>query len=709
MSRFARWLKRAEAAVFAAILLAAPASPAATPPRARVRIEGLGLLRDLTLRHTVQLLLGSERGPVLKAAAIEDAALMIFTSLDADGYLKARIRVTVVDASGARATYAVDPTLTHPLPRPLAAREAIFEVKRGRRFTLARVTFTGLSALSPAQAGSYFRGVGILAPLTAEQAYSPGRLKRSIGNLLGELQRRGYAEASVKLAGKVKVDAASGRATARIVVSQGPLWRVAGFDLRVTAGPRPPDLRSERLRLPRLGLPWTTSWQHSAEEALRRWYYAAGRPDVTVVVTAEPGPEANGIRAVTARVEVNPGPSVRLGAIRFAGNTRTRESVLRPLVHAKPGQPLNAVELQEAQFRMASLGVFQSVHLSYVPPTGPVRDALYTVQEGRKQTVDLLLGWGSYDELRAGAEWRYYGLFSRANESYLKFVQSLKGSNAEYDFSVPELLGTEATGTAKLFGFDERLLRFVDEEYGANLSVSRAVPGIGADLLTGYTLEQLGASQDSLATQATDLKHARVGTVQVSLTRDRLDNPLEPRHGYKIYLGLVEGSRWLGGQVEFQQYQLSASYHTNWGPSRWIHLGFTNAALTTFGAPASNPLPPNVLYFPGGEDSIRGYGEGQAAARNAAGAYLGVRTYMLLNLELEQALTSKLSLVLFNDDLGAATQISDYPFSYRLYSVGIGLNYRTLVGPVRLEYGRNLNPRLHDPPGTLQFSVGVPF
>ena len=38
-----------------------------------------------------------------------------------------------------------------------------------------------------------------------------------------------------------------------------------------------------------------------------------------------------------------------------------------------------------------------------------------------------------------------------------------------------------------------------------------------------------------------------------------------------------------------------------------------------------------------------------------------------------------------------------------------GLRYRTLLGPIRLEYGHNLNPRPQDPRGTLLLSVGMPF
>jgi len=32
-----------------------------------------------------------------------------------------------------------------------------------------------------------------------------------------------------------------------------------------------------------------------------------------------------------------------------------------------------------------------------------------------------------------------------------------------------------------------------------------------------------------------------------------------------------------------------------------------------------------------------------------------------------------------------------------------------LIGPIRLEYGHNLNPRAGDPQGTWQLSIGNPF
>ena len=63
----------------------------------------------------------------------------------------------------------------------------------------------------------------------------------------------------------------------------------------------------------------------------------------------------------------------------------------------------------------------------------------------------------------------------------------------------------------------------------------------------------------------------------------------------------------------------------------------------------------------------------------------------------------------FLDTVSFAQRIKDYPFNESLFSVGGGVRWKTIIGPVRLEYGYNLHRRPHDPVGTIQFSLGFPF
>jgi outer membrane protein insertion porin family len=311
--------------------------------------------------------------------------------------------------------------------------------------------------------------------------------------------------------------------------------------------------------------------------------------------------------------------------------------------------------------------------------------------------------------LRGGIEWRHYNLFDQAHTDDLKLIQSMKSSEGDYIYTVPELFGTTTDGSVHLFALNRQEFSFRREEYGANVSVLWPLRRLGIALTTGYTFKHLRNADNELATRATDSSQADISSIDIGLVRDKRDNPLRPTKGYKLSAQIEAANRALGGEVVYQQIVLAASYHTNWGNGRWIHAGISHGFVTTLGAPDDSTLPVSVRFYPGGDGSIRGYQKGEAAPREANGEFVGAKSYLQLNLELEQALTAKWSVVAFGDALGIAARMADYPFSEKLYSVGLGIRYQTIIGPVRLEYGHNLNPRPFDPAGTLQLSIGFPF
>ncbi len=671
---------------------------------ADVRVRGLGLLADRRAQQTLRLLLGPQRQAALDAGAIEDAGLILFSQLTDQGYLQPAVTAEVTRADGTRGSYPIEAMLEHPLPRPLAATALTLRVRRGVRSTLEAVEFTGLTSLPAATARDFFVGETMLFPSAAGRIYSPARLRRSVASLVEALRRSGHAEAAAEVAG-LQTDARTGRTRVRIRVSEGAVWRVTALEFAIADGSAPPAGLADR----RTGLPWSELWRQDTLAAIRRWYDQRGHPDVDIRLTPRAAPPAGGRRDVTVVAAVAPGPLVRLGRIRIHGNAHTREPMIRRLIRARPGELLNPVELDDATARLARLGVFSNIALRYDPPTGPVRDAVYDLTEGSRQELDLLAGYGSYEQLRAGIEWRHDNLFGRANTNDLRFVQSMKSTRLDTTYTVPELFGTEVDGSARLFGLRREELAFVRMEYGATTALRWPLHGLGASLTTGYTFNRLRNTSNTLATRPTDAGQVNAASVSVGFTRDTRDNPLMPHRGYKIALQVSEASRWLGGQVDYQQVVLSGSYHRPIGRGHWFHIGVAHGVVTTLGASGDAGLPVNVRFYPGGDSSIRGYRDGGAAPRAADGQFVGAKSYVQLNLELEQALTPKWTAVLFADGLGTAVRLADYPFSERLYAVGIGINYRTLIGPVRIEYGRNLNPRPLDPSGTLLLSVGFPF
>jgi outer membrane protein insertion porin family len=689
----------------AALAVKAPASDAPKPTKAKVQVSGVGWWRDRELRQTLERLLGEERREIIQTNAIEDATVILLSTLNQDGYLKATVEVAVTTTDGERRIYHLNAAMDEPLPRNLQATRVEFQLHRGVRYYLKDVRIEGVTALAVKAAESFFRAENTFSLFGKPTAYAPTRLKRSAENLREELRRHGFAEADVRATAD-RVDDKTGGVEVRVVAVEHAKWEVSSLRYEI----------SDQVAAP-AGLPqgngrlvWSRFWEQDTASAIRRMFYREGYPDVKVSLVATPAPEANGKRDVAVVAKVTPGTQVRVGAIKFEGNQRTRTSVLEKRVQVAPGDLLNPPLLERSRYRLTRLGVFKAVDLRYEPADGPKRDAVFVLKEGRRWESSLLFGYGSYEQLRAGVEWRQYNLFGRAHESRMTFVQSMKSTRGEYNYTVPELFGESIDGNARVFGLlrDER--SFQRQEYGGSLTLKRALPwlGQGAEVTAGYTYQALRNKNNDLATSGVDNKQLISAGLELSLTQDRRDNPLRPRHGYRWFLRSESSSPSLGGEADYQQAEMGMSYHTGWGRGRWIHAGLTHGLVTTWGA-SDTLLPVNERFYPGGENSIRGYQSGEAAPRGPDGRFLGAKSYVLLNLEFEQALTSSWSLVLFGDALGTAAKLADYPFNEKLYSVGIGIRYQTLIGPARLEYGRNLNPRQGDPGGTLHLSLGFPF
>ena len=678
-------------------------SPPPAAGSAVLKISGAGPLRDRDLRRSLLLLLGAQRGATFDANAIEDAAVMLVSALEEEGYQKPLVEIETTLADGAVKRLVFDTRLETPLPRPLEARRVEFRVKPGARWHIASVEITGLTVLPVKTARAFFRTESVLFVLAKTNAYSPSRVESSAGALLGELRQRGYADAIVH-ADREMVDEASGAVALRVAVTEGVCWQVAA--VRFEGG------KAGSVKLPAatewVGRPWSAALQEKMKEAIRLAYYQKGFPDVVVRILVEPGALQEGRKPVTIVAQIHPGAPVKIGQVRFENNAVTHEAVLRRTVQARPDEPLDPLALASARYRLSRLGVFDSVELRYEPADGTVRDPVFTLKESQRYEASLLFGYGSYEQLRGGIELRQVNLFGLAHQSLLKFVQSMKSTSGDYTYSVPELFGESIDGAGRIFALQRREIAFLRQEAGVGFTLKRAVPWLHAEGMAGYTLQVLRNKDNELATQATDQEQLNVASVNLALTGDHRDNPLRPRRGWRWVAQVEVAARILGGEAQYQRLELGLAYHTPWGDGRWIHIGASHGVITTLGTTDAT-LPVNKRFYPGGDNSIRGYQEGGAAPRGSDGLFVGAKSYLLVNLELEQALTPNWSVVPFVDALGTAAQLSGYPLTERLYTVGLGVRYQTLIGPIRVEYGHNLNPRPGDPQGTWQISIGNPF
>ena len=685
------------------VLFLAPVAEAAkSAPAPKVRVEGVSTLRNRELRVALNRLLSTETKDALDANAIEDGAVILSSSLGEEGFQEPKIRIELVLTDGTRKEFVFDPTFANPLPRPLAAKEVNFKVQPGVRYYIDTVAFDGLTVMSVRDARGFFRASATLVGNARTNAFSKSRLSRAADALLSELRQRGYADADVRP--ETKADPATGKVAVHVNIQEGPRWMIADLVYQRDEGDRVTLPPADRWK----GQPWSLTLQEDIREAIRQAYYVEGFPDIGVHVALETDAAKGREKPAHVTATIVPGSRVKVGQVRFEGNVVTRENVMRRRVALNTGDLLNLVTLEKARYRLSRLGVFESVDLRFEPPDAPVRDPIFRVRESPRSETNLLMGWGSYEQLRAGVEYRQMNLFGLAHQSRLEVVQSMKSSSGEYTYAVPELFGESLDGSVRLFGLRREEIAFLREEWGIDAALKRTVPKIRGEASAGYTFQALRNRDNSLGTQATDDTQVLVASLNFSLKGDRRDNPLRPRHGYHWSARIEGAAPRYGGEATYQRFELAAAYHTRWSESRWLHFGLSNGLVTTWGADDST-LPVNKRFYPGGDNSIRGYQRGEAAPRGPDGLFIGAKSVLLGNVELEQAVSPNWSAVAFVDALAESPTLHDAPFEEKLYSVGLGVRFQTLIGPIRLEYGHNLNPRPGDPSGTLLFSIGYPF
>lgn len=691
-----------------AFLLSPPArggdpSPAPTPePKpASVRVSGLGLLDNRVSARTLKRLWPDKKlPPTLPASFAEDAALLLRSQLVEQGFLKAQVHLELLLSDGRRTNVVCGGNADFFLPSDLRASEVHLRAARGGRYFFKALEFENLDALSATRARGFFHSTDSLVPLRSERPYSPSQFARSLRNLRLELANLGHRDAAAEVT-RLDIDDATGRVRATIRVEAGPMFRVREVEVEVrdTQGGAVESRTSRRMDAPHSFL-----WNQEAAEQLRQEQFARGYADATVQLAPLREEVIEDTVMVDLKATVVRGPRILLGEIQFTGHEKTREWMLRHKAELT-GPYLNRVEADEARNQLSRLGVFKSVYVDFPEITNDVRNVRYTLEEGKRIDVRLLLGYGSYDMLFGGVELDQFNLWGLGHNARLYAVQSFKSTIGRYTYSIPEFLLPDLTAFADADFLRREELTFDRREIKLGTGLRKSFPSTGQQVGLRYAYQFLRSDQQS---GGAVVENTRVAAVVADWSIERRNNPLMPRRGFRAGFTAEFATASLGGEASYQRLDGSFSYHLPVARATYLHFGFWHGISADLIAD-EGPLPFNKRFFPGGETSIRGYQQGGASPFDAAGNQLGAESAMVANFEVEQALTRRWSIVGFVDAGGVTPTIEEYPFNDILVSVGAGLRWNTPVGPLRLEYGHNLSPRPFDPDGTFHVSLGYPF
>ena len=529
------------------------------------------------------------------------------------------------------------------------------------------------------------------------------------------LEDAGHAEARVEAeaAGEGKVAVvfrvAAGPVTrvASVVIEQGgaaprppePPARVAEVNSspRAAGPPEPgPGAVAHELRL-RPGGPYRLRDVAADRAALALAYRNDG------YLSAEVTPEVE-LKGGEARIRlvVTPGPRTIVDRVVVAGLDRTREDVVRRELRVREGEPLGVDDLLETQRRLSALGLFEAVTIVELAAEAPGRRTLVIrVDEGPRTSVSYGIGYGERDLVRGSVEVTRRNLFGMDRRLSAFVRMSFRGSRFLASFREPYLLGRRQELFVTAFRDEEDRDAFDYARYGITVQTARALARRWNLVLrqTYQEIRTFNVVEDCLALDR-QFCPATLSGPSASLVTDTRDDPLDPRRGYFLLTDAQLSHRVLGGDTLMKAFVQASGYRLL-APRVILALAARVGLGRTFGEePLLLPIPER--FFAGGDYSLRGFGVDDVREEGGNGVLLGTA-------ELRVDTGGGVSAAAFTDVGNVYRLASDMTLSDLRYTAGVGLRYKSALGPLRLDWGYKLDRREGESAFRVHVTIGHAF
>lgn len=445
-----------------------------------------------------------------------------------------------------------------------------------------------------------------------------------------------------------------------------------------------------------------------------------GYARASVVWSASPGSS----NEINLEYRVDPGPQERIERIAILGRENTRPGTVGRELTFQNGEPLSQSKILDSQRQLYDLGTFSQVQIATQDPQSNEtrKTILVNIEEARRWSVIYGGGLefqrlGSADpegefkaSPRLSLEITRLNVGGRAQTVTLRGRLSTLEKGGAISYLIPRF-PTRRDLALRLNALVDRsrdVLTFTSKRQEASASLEKRY---GAALLVGrYSFRRVQALDisDRISEEQIPLlsRRARVAMLGLSYANDHRDDPADATDG--SYSLADAGSSWtrLGSESNFVRISgQNATYHRL--NSHLILARNTRFAVeSTLGqVDPGEEIPLPERFFMGGSESHRAFSINQAGPRDLkTGFPVGGNALFLNSVELRVPFAeNRLGFALFHDAgnvyssvrrmrLLKVTQSSPTDFDYTAHAVGLGIRYRTPVGPVRLDVGYNLNP-----------------
>lgn len=415
----------------------------------------------------------------------------------------------------------------------------------------------------------------------------------------------------------------------------------------------------------------------------------------------------------SAEVEyvVRKGELTRIGTITVTGNTKTRDKVIRREMQLNEGDVFSSTKLEKSLNKLKRLDFFEQVEI--VPSESDqkgVMNLLVKVKEKFTGTVSVGGGFSSDDGFFASGEITQRNFMGRGQ--YVAFKGHLGQESSRFvgSFTEPWVFDRPISLGIDLYNWSREYTDFDKDAVGGRIR-SGFLFGNYSKFTAYYTLEN--AEVSAIQSSSSAYLRSQEGkflksSVTLGVERDTTDHPFLPTRGSVNTLSVETSAGFLGSESDF----VRAEFHSGWFfPLFWKFVGYVRGEVGQIweleGRSDDSAVPIYERFFLGGINSLRGFKWGDVGPKKGEDVVGGLQ-YVEANVELLFPVYEKMGVrgVVFFD-VGNAAE-SGWDIDWR-YDAGLGLRWNSPLGPLRLEWGYNLDRRKGEDPYQWQFSAGAFF
>ena len=656
-------------------------------------IDGAERIKAKRLRKEIKLRLNQP----IKEEQLEEARQKIIEVYQAHGFTDVNVQFRV-----------------DPIDERRGTARVVFTVNEGAKGAVSQIRFEGNLHFSDWRLRKEMKTKRktIVSFIDKSGRLDEAQLQQDLDSIREWYQNHGFIDVEIKDVRRERNT--KGTLTITIVIAEGPQYHVGKVTVSGEKVAKEESIRA--LLKMKEGSVYSPKQLHDDAKAVADAYGSGGYVDL--VITPESTPA--GPALVDVHYKIEEGERSFVNRVTIAGNTRTKDKVIRREVLVAPGDVFNTVRADLTKKRLENLGYFSKVETYPEETDVPGRkDLTILVQEKRTGSFSFWAGFSTIDQLVGFAELTQ-GNFDLFNWPTFtgggqKFRLRVQYGTQRKDFLLnvtePYFLDRRLSLSGQLFYTEADYLsvEYNQRNYGFTIDLRKPITSF-IYVSLGYQLQDIdifdvssGASA-FIKSQEGSFTESKIIS---SAVFDRRDNTLLTRTGQRITLAPFVAGGFLGGNTQIYGWDLEGSQYFR---LKWDTILLINGEIATvdnWGNGSGVPIFER-LYL-GGANNLRGFPYREVGPQDVTGEPIGGLSMARATVEWTFPIIEKARGAIFYDTGFVNSDAWSFGFKHIASDVGVGIRLNLPIGPLRLDYGYPLQRDGYNGGGHFNFSVGYQF